>query len=231
MIEGRTTKICPHCHVEKSVLDFYKYGRCYSSWCKECTKELSRQRILDGRNKESRRKYREAHPKVHKIKSESPKINNNKTYKSKAKNQSIKCLKLSVIKDNIDKDRGRDPYRKMIREMYYNVKKRSLYRNKEIDIDIDYIEQLVREFCENNYHVITCRKHPFKPSIDRIDNSKGYTKDNIKITWLIENYCKNSFSEEDVLRFCEMKVAEHKKKLKQDKIQNYNQLQLFKDIV
>lgn len=95
---------------------------------------------------------------------------------------------------------------KLCVEMVRNAKKRAIYTKKEFDIDVDFIEQLVTEFSKENKCDITLKKEPFKPSIDRIDNNKGYTKDNIKICWLIENYCKNTFTDDDVIEFCKRKL-------------------------
>lgn len=43
--------------------------------------------------------------------------------------------------------------------------------------------------------------NPYAPSIDRIDNNKGYTNDNIQITCMIYNFCKNKFTDEQVEKF------------------------------
>lgn len=43
--------------------------------------------------------------------------------------------------------------------------------------------------------------NPYTASIDRIDPSKGYTKDNVRIVCLIYNYCKNRFNEDTVIQF------------------------------
>jgi hypothetical protein len=44
-------------------------------------------------------------------------------------------------------------------------------------------------------------KNPFNPSPDRIDNTKGYSKDNVQWVVFIYNTMRNSFDEEDVLKF------------------------------
>ena len=54
-------KVCPKCKKEKNVEMFYRQGRGYSSYCKDCIKELSRQRVKDGRDKISKIKYEESH--------------------------------------------------------------------------------------------------------------------------------------------------------------------------
>ena len=43
--------------------------------------------------------------------------------------------------------------------------------------------------------------NPYAPSIDRIDNNKGYTDENIQIVCMIYNFCRNSFSENQVEEF------------------------------
>jgi len=42
-----------------------------------------------------------------------------------------------------------------------------------------------------------------RASVDRIDSSKPYTPDNIHFVCLIANYAKNSFTEKELIDFCE----------------------------
>lgn len=43
--------------------------------------------------------------------------------------------------------------------------------------------------------VLTSGRHPWAPSIDRIDNSKGYTRDNVSVVSLWWNIAKNEWPE------------------------------------
>ena len=45
-------------------------------------------------------------------------------------------------------------------------------------------------------------KSPASVSIERVDSSRGYTKDNVIVSSLIYNLCKSNFSEADVAAFC-----------------------------
>lgn len=173
-------KICSKCGKTKEVNNFYKKGRGYTSWCKDCMKELSKQRVLDGRDRQSKIKYelKNGHHRNNLIKKTAP----------------IK-VKIPVTEQH-----------KMVKEMYRNMVKRSKFGNLEMTVSFEEIEKMVNDFCVNNYHVITLKKHPFKPSIDRIEPSKGYIQSNIKICWLIENYCKNTFTDDDVIEFCKRKL-------------------------
>tara|TARA_A100001011_G_scaffold291235_1_gene302807 strand:+ start:238 stop:801 length:564 start_codon:yes stop_codon:yes gene_type:complete len=45
-------------------------------------------------------------------------------------------------------------------------------------------------------------KSIYRASVDRIDSSKGYTIENIRFIAVIANYCKNTFSDKDVVLFC-----------------------------
>lgn len=44
-------------------------------------------------------------------------------------------------------------------------------------------------------------KNPFNPSPDRIDNTKGYSKENVQWVVFIYNTMRNSFDDNDVLTF------------------------------
>lgn len=53
-------------------------------------------------------------------------------------------------------------------------------------------------------------KRPFGPTIDRIDNSKGYTIDNVQIVCNIYNYAKNQFTHDDVIKFATALLEQQK---------------------
>jgi len=44
-------------------------------------------------------------------------------------------------------------------------------------------------------------KSPYKASLDRIDSSKPYTKDNIQFVCMAVNYMKNEFGNEEIIQF------------------------------
>lgn len=167
-MSSATERTCNKCRTTKPINDFYSYMRGNTKWCKECLRELSRQRVKDGRDNAS------------KIKSEELKGH-------------LRKPKLTVLQIYAG-------------ELYRNMKKRALYTNKEMNISREEIESLIEKFCASNHFIID-HKSPFRPSVDRLDNTKGYTLDNIRICWLIENYCKNIFTDEQVIEFCKRKLG------------------------
>jgi hypothetical protein len=50
-------------------------------------------------------------------------------------------------------------------------------------------------------------KNPWVPSIDRIDSSKPYGKDNIQLVVYMYNVCKAEFAHVDVVKFCRAVAA------------------------
>ena len=83
---------------------------------------------------------------------------------------------------------------------------RSRLNGNELSIDIDWIrEKVAAGFCEAtgipfSLAVVEEKggRDPFAPSIDRIDSSIGYTKENCRMVVTIYNYAKNEFSDADV---------------------------------
>ena len=45
-----------------------------------------------------------------------------------------------------------------------------------------------------------------RPSIDRIDNSKGYTINNIRLVWYFVNIARSTFSDEEFIKCCKAVV-------------------------
>ena len=50
-------------------------------------------------------------------------------------------------------------------------------------------------------------KNPWVPSIDRVDNAKPYSRDNVQIVVYMYNMCKAEFSHKDVVKFCRAVAA------------------------
>ena len=51
---------------------------------------------------------------------------------------------------------------------------------------------------------------PESVSLDRVDSSKGYTKDNVVLCGVLINRMKNDQPVEAFLRWCELAVSHHK---------------------
>lgn len=100
------------------------------------------------------------------------------------------------------------------------IKKNSKQRKQDYDIDIEYLHQLWAEqngVCPFTKQKLELRTHsyrnkifdkPYQASLDRIDNSKGYIKGNVRFVSLMFNYARNTFSDSDVIEFCK-KISEH----------------------
>jgi len=53
---------------------------------------------------------------------------------------------------------------------------------------------------------IICAANPTRASLDRIDSSKGYTKDNVQLVTFVVNMIKNAFTESEFLSTCQLIV-------------------------
>jgi hypothetical protein len=99
-----------------------------------------------------------------------------------------------------------------------NVIKNSKKRNQKYDVDLEYISEMWKRqngICPFTKQKLELRTHsnkekagPYSASLDRIDNSKGYIRGNIRFVALIFNYARNIFSDNDVLEFCKKVVSD-----------------------
>lgn len=96
-------------------------------------------------------------------------------------------------------------------------KQRDKLKSRESDITVEFLKQLW------DYQAQTCpltgwtmilpqdtngwkEHHPANASIDRIDNAKGYTKDNVRFISIIANYARNQWTDSELFAFCKSVV-------------------------
>ena len=82
----------------------------------------------------------------------------------------------------------------IVRYTYYYVKNNAKRRKKEFLITLHQF----REFCEESGYIESKGKQRWSMSIDRIDNEKGYSIDNIRLLSLGLNSAKGSLDLSDV---------------------------------
>lgn len=93
-----------------------------------------------------------------------------------------------------------------------NTRTRAEKSNLDFNLDKEYIKTLYLKQdkkCEKTNIPFELSKgnglkerSPWSISIDRIDNSKGYTKDNVQLVCLMYNLCKSSWTEKEIQEFC-----------------------------
>ena len=95
------------------------------------------------------------------------------------------------------------------------AKRRSKKYNRAFDLDLEFLQQLWLKqqtkcavtglFLDEKYiHTKKQRKdkNPYQASLDRIDNDRGYTKDNVRFVCYMFNIARNDFDDDKVLQFC-----------------------------
>ena len=132
---------------------------------------------------------------------------NSKLFKKSGHGRCIRCNKIKWEKDN--------PVKLRAQRLQGNTTKRAKQMGWPTpDFNTEWIyEKIKKGHCEvtgipfdletevrSSIHA----KNPWVPSIDRIDSSKPYLKDNVQIVVYMYNVCKSEFNHEDVLKFCKM---------------------------
>jgi len=87
--------------------------------------------------------------------------------------------------------------------MFTSAKYRAEQRGIEFNIDIDDI--VIPDMCpilECSFIYGNSHNYDYSPSLDRIDNSKGYVKGNVQVISTKANKMKNSATFEELQKFC-----------------------------
>lgn len=179
-------KKCARCKVEKEKTEFFKSDQTKdhcSTYCKACKSELdkeyykfNREEILQ-RVKERSLTIKEELSDYHKVYRE---LNKEKlasiSYLNKRKNPEV--------------------------ELYRRVKSRA--RKQKLAFDLQLSDIVIPEFCPVLHIPLFIGEgiaSPNSPSMDRIDPTKGYTKDNVQVISYKANTMKSDANETDLILF------------------------------
>lgn len=136
-------------------------------------------------------------------------------YYLKNRDKILERMRLSKI---ADPDRAKNLRRlrhrlKPQRELYRAAKARAKRKNIAFDIELNDI--VIPEFCpilQIQLKVGNGKIVDTSPSLDRIDNSLGYVKDNIQVISNLANRMKNSASTELLINFAKWILKERNEK-------------------
>lgn len=125
-------------------------------------------------------------------------------YKTSNELRKLRIDKDPEYRKHINNLKRENTYINFRSHMLSNARKRSVMKNYDFNLTIDDIH--IPKLCPIlQIPIILGRKDNYEntPSIDRIDNNKGYTKDNIQIISKKANSMKNSASQEELIAFAD----------------------------
>lgn len=172
-------KICKECNQEKPLNCFYKNRDTLTTKCKQCINERSRIYNNIYRKKE-----------VEKV----------KAWNAKTK-EKIKADPTKV--ERINKLKRENARKNFIRRLWKGAQARAIKNDLEFNIlESDIIVPEICPILEIPIFAGDKNNYANSPSLDRIDNSKGYIKNNIRVISMKANTMKSNASKELLLKFC-----------------------------
>lgn len=122
----------------------------------------------------------------------------------------------SVIYGNSIRDRSKGNYYNLSKHSnnrkdefspFKQLLRSSKIRNKELSITLQDLKEIwekqngICPYTKFQLQLNQAENRMLKASLDRIDNSKGYTKDNVEFVCMAINFMKNTFTREQVKQF------------------------------
>ena len=218
-------KKCCSCKEEKTIDNFSKagkYKKC-SSICKSCHAKYRREHYLKNKEKIIQQVNLYRANNLDKYKN-NKKAGRTIEYKCCICNKKILATKKEVelntnkyCSKECRESKNKSNYHHLLR----NIKKRCLIKSLEYNLDESFIRELL-EIKQNSKCAITnipIRIHNYKKekisihnsaSLDRIDSSKGYLKDNVQWVCVGINYMKLDFSQSELYDILDLIIENYK---------------------
>lgn len=204
LLEPVLSKKCSHCKIEKSAENFCRsYGARtgLQSWCSECSRERKRPKEMIEYDCEDcgqlcKRVASSAYKKV-----------------TERKNICYRCSRRRTIEANGGRTfnyTGTEFFPgKTICSWKHSAKRRNHeWQLSNEELDLQYIKQ--NKICAlSGIQMGGSSSSPYRPSIDRIDSTKGYIQGNFQFVCSIVNVMKNKLPEDLFIDLCG-KIANHK---------------------
>lgn len=195
-------KFCTKCQSNKLFSDFGKDSARKDGmiiYCKVCIVKINK--IIRKNNNKKRTEYNKKYRKENR-----EKYNNwEKNYYNKNKEKlNMKCQKwrdengIYITLNAVAKNRAKN------KNLVYELNAIIIKEIVENQGNKCALTGISFNFERNNQN----RNRPFVPSIDRINNEKGYTTDNIQIVCCIVNKAKNEYQQEIFDEMCEARVRQ-----------------------
>ena len=98
----------------------------------------------------------------------------------------------------------------ILKSIKYRARKKEIYFKLSIDDVMNILEQQGGRCALTGYELtyqFTDKPSPYNMSIDRLDNSGGYTVDNVQIVTTCINYARHEMSVQEFIDLCERVVS------------------------
>jgi hypothetical protein len=193
-------KTCSRCKQSKNELDFHKGAK----YCKPCKKEY---------NQENKAHLKEIRKANHIKNKDRDNMRNKRYYQEKDKTKKRFNYFNKVYFDSYSV-----PNEKSLKKILSKCAGRAKELSLNFDLTVDFVLALYESQngkcaltgLEFDYaRDINFVRRPFAPSIDRIDNKKGYTKDNVRFVCVAVNIAVNEFGDAIFDKICRAYI--HKK--------------------
>ena len=199
-------KVCTKCKIERPLSSFYKRKNSkdgHNSICKYCLKISKSRKYLHIKENTLYcticKEYKT---------DENFDVSPERSYRRFRDNRCKKCKQNQTIKRANERAKNNSISR-TLSERYLNLVLRNKKYNTLIDFDVDYLLHLwdeQKELCAlsgiHMTYIIRKGRIPTNVSIDRIDSTKGYTKNNIHLVCMAVNQMKSDLTIEELIYFC-----------------------------
>ena len=132
-------------------------------------------------------------------------------------NKSWRLKHPDYMKTQYQKQKENNPIAHRVRRLLNTTKKAAKKKNFEHFIDKQWCLDKLTGVCEItglqfdlSVEGAYKKMNPFAPSVDRINNNIGYTKDNCQMVVWIYNCSKNNFTDKDLYKMCKAVVEKNK---------------------